>query len=323
MKVLVTGAGGFIGKSLARALAERGDEVVAVQRSAPEGLPAGVRIVRADVTDMESLKDAGAGCEMVYHLAAEITFDPRRGDELMKANAAGVENILKAAARWGARRAVVASSACTMGLSRRADAPLDERSQPDEGLSRNNPYMASKLAAERAAFSAAGVEVVVVNPVTVYGPGDDTLNSGTLIKKVAETGIMPAPAGGSTVVDVDDAARGFIAAGERGRPGERYIIGAERLPFIEIIETIASVTGRRPKIIAMPGAARIPLSTAAWAAGRVTGNRFLTAQVVGDMFLYKYYSSEKARRELGWTPEYAFRQSVERAWEYYKKRGLM
>jgi dihydroflavonol-4-reductase len=124
-------------------------------------------------------------------------------------------------------------------------------------------------------------------------------------------------------VDVDDVVGGILAAAERGESGRRYVLGGENLPFGRIMATIARVTGSRGRRMPVPRIARRPMQAAAWLLMRVTGSRFLTPQIVGDMFAWKYYSSERAAAELGWTPGYRFEQSVQRAWDYYVKQGLL
>jgi dihydroflavonol-4-reductase len=324
VRAFVTGATGFLGRRLVHALVDRGSEAVALlHRSTGEGLPPGVRHVRGDVLQPTSLADAGAGCDVVVHLAASISFDPRRRQHLVLVNAQGTANVLALARRWSAGRTIVVSSACTLGISGRPDQVLDEESRPDRSLAERNPYMASKLAAEDAARAAASEQdVVVVNPTTVYGPGDDSLNSGTLVLRVARSRLLPVPPGGTNVVDVDDVVDGILAAAERGRSGRRYVLGGENLPFAEVFGAIAAAVGRRPSLVPVPRPAEPLFSLAALVSGSLTGSRFLTPQIVEDLFRFKYYSSARARDELGWSPQFRFPQSVSRAWTYYRARGL-
>lgn len=326
MKALVTGATGFIGSRLVERLCAQGVEVVALVRREAPWLPKGVQAVAGDVLQPESLRDAGHGCQRLYHLAALVTFDPRRRDELLRVNGQGTANVLAAARGWGVERSVVVSSAITLGISRWHRHPacvLDEEATPTERDIRRNPYLASKLEAERAAIEASRDQrVVIVNPTTVYGPGDRTLNSGTLIAKIARSRLVPVPPGGSNVVDVDDVVEGILAAGERGAAGRRYVLGGANLRFAEIFATIAEVVGRRPRWLRLPRAARGPMAAAAWLAGRLTGNRFLTPQIVSDLFRFKYYSSARAAKELDWHATRSFRESVERAWAFYRAHGL-
>ncbi|VAX19602.1 UDP-glucose 4-epimerase [hydrothermal vent metagenome] len=323
MRAFVTGATGFIGGRLVDRLLKDGHDVIALVRTREDNLPDKVKIVKGDITDSSTFQSFMKGCDRLYHLAAKITFDTRQLDELLRINGAGTGEVLKAAAQAQVKRSVVVSSACALGLSYSEDHVLDEQAGLDEKLASKNPYMASKIEAEREAVKAAKeMEVTIVNPTTVYGAGDRTLNSGAMIKQVANSRIIPAPPGGSNVVDVDDVVEGIIAAGERGRSGSRYTLGGENLLFTDIIKTIGGVVEHSPVIVPVPGFLRVPMAFSAGVFGRLTGSRFITPQIIGDMFAYKYYSSEGAEQELGWRAKRSFKESVAMAWRFYKDNGL-
>jgi dihydroflavonol-4-reductase len=122
---------------------------------------------------------------------------------------------------------------------------------------------------------------------------------------------------------VDDVVEGILAAGERGQAGRRYILGGENLSFSHLFSTIAGVVGHRPLMMPLPIWMRKPAMGAAWFAGRFTANRFLTPQIVGDMFAYKYYSSALAKQEFSWIPRYSFKDSIRRAWDFYQQEGFI
>ena len=324
MTVFVTGATGFIGQRLVKRLLAAGKSVTALTRSAAPGLPKEVHVVQGDLLRPETYASAGEGCRRLYHLAALITFDPRRRGELLRVNGDGTAAILDAARRWGVERAVVVSSACTLGLSDRPAPVLDETAEATAAMIAANPYLAGKLRCEEETLRRANEQwAAIVNPTTVFGPEDWTLNSGTLVKQVATARVMPVPPGGSNVVDVDDVVQGILNAGEQGRSGRRYVLGGENLPFAKIVDIIARVTGRAPLRVPLGRWLRRPMMAAAAVAMRTTGNRFLTPQIVGDMFAYKYYSSARARGELDWNPGCRFDDSVERAWTFYRTMGLI
>lgn len=323
MKVFVSGATGFIGRRLVEKLNRKGIRVIALVRNDGHGLPDGTQTVCGDMLVPESLGKSGLGCDRLYHLGGMITFDPRKRDILIRVNGDGTKNVLEAAKRWNVERLVVVSSACTVGLSYSRDRLLDEDDPVVEKFVRDNPYMESKVIAEREALRAAKEQIVtIVNPTTVYGPGDYTLNSGTLVLKVARSGVMAVPPGGSNVVDVDDIVEGILMAGERGRTGRRYILGAENLEFGKIFSIIADVVGHRPRLVTLQGWMRRPTEVAVKIIGQLYRSRFLTPQIVRDMFAFKYYSNRRAKQEIGWTPRYSFQQSVERAWAFYRQEGM-
>lgn len=324
MKIFVTGATGFIGRRLVKRFVDSELEVIALVRNTSHRLPPGIGIIKGDILHPESFINHGRGCNILVHLAALISFDPHQIDNLMKVNAQGTANVLDAARKWGVERSVVVSSACTFGISDAIQRVLDEKSASPPEIVAKNPYMASKLAAENVAAERAHDQcVVVVNPTTVYGPGDWGLNSGTLVKKIAASTAVPVPPGGSNVVDVDDVVEGILAAISHGKSGEKYILGGENLTFSNIFTVISQVVGRRLYLLPLPRWTRKPMAWASSIMGSFVDRRFMTPQIIADMFKYKYYSNEKAGSELFWKPRTDFSSSMEKAWEFYTANGLI
>ncbi len=324
MKAFVTGATGFIGRHLVRLLLQQGAAVTALVRRPMHGLPPPVNTVMGDITQADSLRNAQTEFTHLFHLAASISFNPQESERLNRVNGLGTRNILDAAKRWGVKRAVLVSSACTMGITSRGDNLLNENSVVDRKKVFRNPYLQSKLLAEKMAEEYAhGMDVVVVNPTTVYGPGDWSLNSGTMVKKVFSSKVLPIPPGGSNVVDVEDVVQGIVAAAEKGQSGKRYILGGENLSFHHIITVIGRIIGRRPMLVRLPNMALIPVAMAAHMVGVLTKDRFMTFQMIADMFKYKYYSIQAARQDLQWQPELLFTDSIQRAWNFYRTNALI
>lgn len=326
MRAFVTGGTGFIGRCLVKRLMDDGHDVKILTRAKSSPAPGGAAWVRATLEDgVGALAGAMTGADVLFHLAAQVSFDPAKLPELLRVNAEGTRTVLEAAKIAGVARSVVVSSACTIGLSHSAQDILNEDTPLDEALTERNPYLKSKHLAERYALDAhtAGQWVTIVNPTTVYGPGDDTLNSGTLVRQVASAGVLPVPSGGSNVVDVEDVALGIMAAADKGEPGRRYILGGANLTFREIFDRIADAVGRRPVFVSIPRIARAPMIAAAWFVQRMTGSRLITPQIVADTFAYKFYSSERAKTALGWRATRGFATTLENAWRYYRKSGLI
>ncbi|MBU0769419.1 MAG: NAD-dependent epimerase/dehydratase family protein [Proteobacteria bacterium] len=324
MRVFVTGATGFIGRRLCEKLVAMGHRVYALVRKDNHGLPPSIFTQKGDLFDAKNLRRALSGCDRLYHLAALIQFNTSSSQALLRVNRDGTQAILTAARDVSVERTVVVSSASTVGISDRADMFLDENTDFENKWAVRNPYLQSKKEAESLTFqmAATGQAITVVNPTTVYGPGDYSLNSGTLIHAVAGARIVPIPPGGSNVVDVDDVVAGILAAGEHGRPGRRYILGGENLTFSRICKTIARVLDRHPVFLPIPMGLRKPSGAISAVTGQLTGSRFLTRQIVSDLFAFKFYNCERANSELGWVPHYTFEDSVKRAWNFYQKERI-
>ena len=184
--------------------------------------------------------------------------------------------------------------------------------------------MKSKVAAEESAVKASlHQQVVIVNPTTVYGTGDATLNSGTLIKRIDQSKILPVPPGGGNVIDISDVVEGIIQASILGKSGQKYILSGSNLSFSSLFSIISDATAKKPFFIPLYKWMRPLFSTAVVILGKVTGNRFFTRQIADDMFSYKFYSNLFARQELNWEPKCPFPESVKQALEFYKKKGLI
>lgn len=276
MKVHVTGASGFVGSHVAAALRAHG---------------ADVRDERVELLDRPALERAFAGCDAVVHVAALYSFDAR-AEELERVNVAGTENVLAACAAAGVRRLVHTSTAGTCGPVP-GRAATEEDGPPEQELA--VPYKRTKLAAEERVLAAArdGLDAVVVNPTAPVGEGDSKPTpTGRMIAGVASGRIPAYVASGLNVVDVRDVARGHVLALERGRAGERYLLGGVNLTLAELFAAIARIAGRaRPRV-------RVPYPVTVGAAQLGLANR----DEVRLARLPMFFSSAKAERELGYRP---------------------
>ena len=277
MRAYVTGASGFIGGHVVRVLRDAdwhvGEEFV-------------------DVGDRNGLCRAMDGCDAVFHLAALYAFrgDPR---EFERVNVDGTRNVLEAARSAGVARVVHTSSCATCGPV--AGRPATEADSPP-AWELSVPYKATKLAAETLALTYArdGLDVVAVNPTTPIGEGDwMPTPTGRMVRGVASGRFRATLAGaGMNLVDVRDVARGHLLAWEHGRRGERYLLGGEDVTLGEAFSLVARAAGRRPPRLGVPyGVAR-----AAAAVGLLNRHEIALAR------LPMWFSSEKARSELGYEP---------------------
>jgi len=309
MRALVTGASGFVGAAVARALLASGAQVRALLREHSsrrnlEGLP--VELAIGDLADVAALERALQGCDALFHVAADYRLWTPEPQALYRSNVEGTRHVIEAAQRAGVRRIVYTSSVATIGL--RADGrPSDESdvARLDEMIGH---YKRSKFLAEQWVLQAArsGLPIVIVNPSTPIGPGDvKPTPTGRLVLDAA-TGRMPAYVDtGLNIVHVDDVAAGHLLAYQHGRSGERYILGGTDLSLQRILSMIATASGRRAPRLKLPLGLVLPLAYVAEMAARISGRETrITVDGVRMARHRMYFSSAKAVRELGyrWRP---------------------
>jgi len=310
LKALVTGASGFVGAAVARALLARGWETRCLVRAVSsrrnlEGLR--VEAVIGDLTDASSLDRALERCDALFHVAADYRLGVRDPSELYRANVDGTRNVLEAARRAGVRRTVYTSSVATIGIpsdGRAGDEQTPVRLEDMIGHYKRSKFLAEQVAREWVRTS--GADVVIVNPSTPIGPGDVKPTPTGQIIVDAACGRTPAYVDtGLNVVHVDDVAQGHLLAFERGRAGEHYILGGDDLSLKTILGIIAELVGRRPPRIRLPHAIVMPIAYLAEGYSRVTGRPTrVTVESVRMSRKRMFFSSAKARRELAyrWRP---------------------
>jgi dihydroflavonol-4-reductase len=327
MRALITGATGFVGSAVARALLREGWQVRALVRPNSNRLnleSLEVETVAGDLSNRSSLEHAVAGCEALFHVAADYRLGARNPQELYRTNVEGTRNVLNASRIGGVGRVVYTSSVATIGIP--ADGLPGSEATPVALSDMIGHYKRSKFLAEQVARDAAhaGGSVVIVNPSTPVGPGDvKPTPTGRMVLDAA-AGRMPAYVDtGLNIVHVDDVAAGHLLALHRGRDGERYILGGDDMTLREILVEIARIVGRSPPRIRLPSAALLPIAYAAEAVGRLSG-RTTRVTVEGVRMARKrmFFSSEKAVREL----DYRWRaatQAFEDAVLWLREQGLL
>ncbi|MBV9553772.1 MAG: NAD-dependent epimerase/dehydratase family protein [Alphaproteobacteria bacterium] len=305
---LVTGATGFVGAAVARALlAQRGQTVRVLARPHSDrrnlaGLD--VEVAEGALEDADSLAAAVAGCRYLFHVAADYRLWVPDPAAMFRANVDGTRALMQAALAAGVERIVYTSSVATLGLV--ADGEADETTPSAYGAM-IGPYKQSKFAAEEAVkvlVAERGLPAVIVNPSTPVGPRDvKPTPTGRLIVEAAR-GRMPGYVDtGLNIVHVDDVAAGELLAAEHGAIGERYILGGGNLSLAEILGEVARLTGRRPPLFKIPYAAILPIAAGAEWMARATGREpFTTLDGVRMSRKKMYFSSAKAMRALGYRP---------------------
>lgn len=326
MKALVTGATGFIGSHVAVELLRQGYQVRALAR--PEsnrrnlaGL--NVEITQGDLLDPPSLTQALQGCDVLFHVAAAYTFWAREPWRIRETNILGTANVLNAARDAGIRKVVYTSTESTIGIAQETGLGseaffADPRRLPGD-------YKQSKFAAEQLALSMSGqgLPLVVVNPTTPIGPGDvkPTPTGQIIVDCIRQQ--MPAYVDtGLNLIAVEDVAKGHVLALERGRDGERYILGNENLTLREILAILEGLTGLRAPRVQLPHWVALGAAHASqFIADRITHSPpripLAAARVARH---YRHFDCNKAVRTLG-LPQTPIREALARAVGWFRENG--
>jgi dihydroflavonol-4-reductase len=328
MTTLITGATGFVGSAVARTFARRGHALRLLARPSSdrrnlEGLDA--EIVTGDLTDPASLARAAAGCRYVIHVAADYRIWVPVPAEMMRANVDGAVAMIRAAADAGAERIVHCSSVAALGQI--GDGTPADEATPTNEADFVGIYKRSKYQAERAVLELAAREslpVVVVNPAAPVGPRDiKPTPTGKMVLDTAR-GKMPAYIDtGLNIVHVDDVAEGHALALERGRIGERYVLGGENMLLKDALTLIAEVAGKRPPAIRLPEALVWPVAWAMEKTAPLTGIAPMMTRDHLKMARKKmFYSSAKAETELGYKAR-PVREAVVDALAWFRAASML
>ncbi len=325
--VLVTGASGFVGSAVARALLAEGHKVRALVRpTSPRGNLADldIELAEGDLGDPASLARALDGPRHLFHVAADYRIWAPDPDVIIKANVEGTRAIMEAARDAKIERIVYTSSVATLKL-RRDGVPVDETS-PNAPETTIGAYKRSKVMAERLveSMTAQGLPAVIVNPSTPIGPRDIKPTPTGRIVVEAANGKMPAFIDtGLNLVHVDDCAQGHLMAWRKGRIGERYILGGQDVKLGEMLGVIAMLVGRKPPTIELPRGALFPLAYAAEWVARFTGKEpFATVDGLKMAQYRMFFSSAKAERDLGFTAR-PYRQALADAVAWFQNAGYV
>lgn len=325
--VCVTGATGHLGNNLVRALIARGKRVRCLVLPGEDLRPLrglDVETVTGDVRDYDSLARAFRDAEIVFHLASVISLNPRHGRVLEQINVVGTRNVVRACLEDGAKRLVYTSSIHAL-VEPPPGAIIDEGSPCDPSRIRM-PYSRSKARATLEVFAGIqkGLDAVIVLPTAMVGPNDYRPSEmGRFILAIANGRIPVRVEGGYDFVDVRDVAEGHIEAALRGRPGSMYILSGEWVSIQWIMEEVASLTGRKAPAVKLTPRASRAMSLFLTGVALATGARpFLTSEAVNTVLSNCSVSSEKARRELGFSPR-PLKETLRDTVEWFKAVDML
>jgi len=326
--VLVTGASGFVGSAVARIAQQKGYAVrVLVRPTSPRTNVADLdaEIVTGDMRDETSMRAALRGVRYLLHVAADYRLWAPDPGEIERSNLEGTEATMRAALKEGVERIVYTSSVATLKVTSSGNS-ADETSplKADQAI---GVYKRSKVLAERAVermIAQDGLPAVIVNPSTPIGPRDvKPTPTGRIIVEAALGKIPAFVDTGLNLVHVDDVAAGHFLALERGKIGERYILGGENLPLQQMLADIAALTGRKAPTISLPRWPLYPLAMGAEALAKFTKREpFVTVDGLKMSKNKMYFSSAKAERELGYRAR-PYREGLSDALEWFRQAGYL
>jgi dihydroflavonol-4-reductase len=324
--VLVTGASGFLGSAIAAALRARGVDVrVLVRSSSPRAnLDPADTVCEGDLRDRASLAAALKGVRFLFHAAADYRLWARDPEEIRRNNVEGTRLIMEEALSAGVKRIVYTSSVATLKLTDDARATEDQPLAEGEGI---GAYKRSKVAAERLVETMIrrdGLPAVIVNPSTPIGPRDVRPTPTGRIIVEAASGRMPGFVDtGLNLAHVDDVAAGHVAALERGRIGERYILGGDNVFLADMLADIARIVGRRPPTLKLPRAMLYPIAYGAELLASVRGvEPFITMDGLRMARHHMFFDDSKARRELAYVSR-PYREGLADAIAWFRAHGYL
>jgi len=327
MAILVTGATGFLGSHVARKLVERGERVrILLRKTSRTSNIEDIDAERAygDILDIDSVKEALKGCDTLYHVAGIVSSRKSDYGRMEEINVKGTFNVFSSALEAGVKKAVYTSSVAAIGVNPGGGIANEETPFTLEPM--GIQYLNTKYYAEKEAlkFYQKGLPLVIVNPSIVIGPGDIYLSSTALIVWYCKRKFPGYMDGGVNVVDVEDVAEGHILAAEKGRVGERYILGNKNLSIMECFSLLERVTG-------IPSPKRKVPYFVALTAGfireriiRVSSPSFVLQDVDSAKAgrLYWYFDSSKAVRELGF-PQTPVEESLKKTIKWFRDNGYL
>ena len=328
MRAFVTGGTGFIGGNLVRALLAEGVQVRALVRPGSDqrnlaGLP--VELVPGDLSNQANLTEQLMGCEVIFHVAAHYSLWARDAAAIYRANVTGTENLLAAARQAKVKRFVHTSSVAAIGVP--APGTLGTEATQTTLAELVSDYKKSKYLAEQAVLKAAreGLDAVIVNPSTPIGAGDvKPTPTGEIVLRFLQDRMPAYVHTGLNLIDVEDVARGHILAWQKGRTGERYILGNRNLTLKELLQLLAAITGKPAPRLAVPH--WLPLAVAfvdemllARYFGKTPQVSFYSVQMARKPM---YYDAAKAVRELG-LPQTPIEQALEKAVRWFEANGYV
>jgi nucleoside-diphosphate-sugar epimerase len=333
-KIFITGGTGFIGRQVVAKLSEKNILSYCLVRPGSKNISAinklkNVVIIYADLSEFDKYSSCLKEVDCVFHLAAKINFNADESNDIETYNVELTKKLLTFANNSGVRRFVFASSASTIGKPTRSATLFNENDSFKPTKKTTNMYTYSKYLAEQEIFNFHGnIERVILNPVTVYGEGDHSLNSGFLFKLLKSGLLLFAFPGGSSFVYVGDVADAFISSLTSGKNGSKYLIATSNHSYREIFNTILKAISNKKTKFTLHYLFFYPLNLAIVLFQKILKiikikNKFISTDMLNFLFKFRYYDNSLAKKELLFAPKIPFNEAIKLAWNYYKESELL
>jgi len=308
MKIVVTGATGYVGNRLALSLAERNNEIhILVRNPNSNNIPKhnNIKLFIGDITEKQSIKAAMEGCEQVYHTAALVKAFDKDASLFYKVNVEGTRNLLDLAIKSGIKKFVFTSSCSVIGASAKEEmCEKDARITPLDNDYDSTKYQAENLVKE---YNNKGLHTVIVSPSKVFGPSGfekKTISVNTVINKFINGEFTFIPKPSKLVANyclIDDVIEGHILAMSKGKGGEKYILGGENISFEKLFQTIGTLSEKKGKLIEIPRFLMKTFVIMQWIKFKTTNKEpLITDNSIRQIYCNKIFSSEKAISKLGY-----------------------
>jgi dihydroflavonol-4-reductase len=332
-KIMVTGAAGYVGSNLVRKLAQDPNNEINILIHEGKWHPfldgLKLNVFYGDIRNKQDVLKAMDRCQYVYQVAGVVSYNKIDNQYMYTTHVDGVRTILEAAMELNVKKVVVTASTAGLGIPEDKNFPVNEKTPFDFKRYKKVVYMYSKHLTIKTCeeFANKGLDVSMVSPTTIYGPGDTKMHIGGVFKNIYEGKIKKAPPGGNAVVSTDDAAEAHMLVMEKGLRGENYVIANEYIPFLEMFNIVGK----------MLGAKRIEKTFPQWMLAPVKiiltiMENFLllfgkkppiSAASLNFSFKFRYFDPAKIKKELGWQPKTSFVESMQKALAFYHEQGLI
>ncbi len=329
--ILVTGGCGFLGQHLIHELLRDNTLRIKVldlkdnENKVYDHKDEVEYVLGKDIIDLNAIKDDFQNIEGVFHLAGFISFWKGHEKKLFAVNELGTRNVLQACLDNDVQRVIYVSSIAALGFNNKKDEPVDEEFEFNWKRAKGKPYMISKHKGELSAleYAAKGLNCIIANPGSMYGPGDVT-NSSRLIKAIKDGKIPFNMPGGNNILDVRDVAKGLVKIMEKGKRGERYLLSGYNYSFREINSVIADCVGVQPPKMTIPRVFHQPLYKLFLMIEKFSRKPLkLTSDTIDSSFVFRYFDNSKARKELNWKPAIPYRQTIRDTTDWLSENQLI